>query len=223
VSGAAEVYRGRVYKNEGIRPLVSMIDPAHRRILDVGCGAGDNMRLLAAAGRDVVGVTLSEDEARTVRESGFPCHVCDLEREELPVEAGSFDALIFSHVLEHMAWPGAALKRHLRALKPGGSAYVILPNALQFRQRWEFLRGRFRYSDFGIMDRTHLRFFDFESARELVESAGLAVVRHAAVGHVPLGPVRKILGRLAPRLDVIACRRWPGLFGFHLVVVGRLG
>jgi SAM-dependent methyltransferase len=138
------------------------------------------------------------------------------------VEDASLDALVFSHVLEHMAWPEAVLRRHLRVLKPGGGVYVVLPNAVQFRQRWEFVRGRFRYSETGIMDRTHLRFFDFVAARNLMESAGLEVVHHAAVGHVPLGPLRRALGGFAPELDVAASRRWPGLFGYHLLVAGRL-
>lgn len=219
---AADVYRSRVYENEGSKPLVALIDPAHTRILDVGCGAGDNMRLLAAAGREVVGVTLSEEEARAVRANGFLCHVCDVEHEDLPVEAASFDALVFSHVLEHMAWPAKVLRRHLRVLRPGGGVYVVLPNPVQFRQRWEFVRGRFRYTEMGLMDRTHLRFFDFQAARELLESAGLTIVYHAAVGHVPLGPLRRTLGSVAPRLDAAASRLWPGLFGFHLLLAGRL-
>jgi len=222
MSEAAEVYRSRIYQNEGIKQLVALIDPAHTRILDVGCGAGDNMRLLAAAGRDVVGITLSEEEARAVRAGGFSCHVCDVEREDLPIEAASVDALVFSHVLEHMAWPAVVLRRHLRVLRPGGGVYVVLPNPVQFRQRWEFVRGRFRYTEMGLMDRTHLRFFDFQAARELLESAGLTVVHHAAVGHVPLGPLRRALGGVALRLDAAASRRWPGLFGFHLIVAGRI-
>ncbi len=222
MTGAADAYRDRVYENEGSKPLVALMDPSCRRVLDVGCGAGDNMRLLAATGRDVTGVTLSDEEARTVRERGYPCLVCDVEREDLPFEAASFDALVFSHVLEHMAWPAAVLKRHLRVLRPGGCVYVLLPNPVQFRQRWEFLRGRFRYTETGIMDRTHLRFFDFEAARELVALAGLTVFHHSAVGHVPLGPARRVLGGLAPRLDAAASHRWPGLFGFHLIVAGRL-
>jgi ubiquinone/menaquinone biosynthesis C-methylase UbiE len=218
----ADVYRDRVYENDGIPVLVALIRTEDRRVLDVGCGMGANMRLLAASGREVAGVTLSDEEARAVRAGGFTCHVCDVEREDLPVEDASVDALVFCHVLEHMAWPRAVLRRHLRVLRPGGGVYVVLPNPVQFRQRWEFVCGRFRYTETGVMDRTHLRLFDFVAARELVESAGLEVEHHTAVGHVPLGPLRRVLGGLAPRLDAAACRRWPGLFGFHLLIAGRL-
>ena len=219
---AAGVYRDRVYENDGIPALVALIRPEHRRILDVGCGAGANMRLLAAAGRDVEGVTLSEDEASAVRARGFTCHVCDVAGGELPLADASVDALVFSHVLEHLAWPEAVLRRHLRVLKPGGGVYAVLPNPLQFRQRWEFLRGRFRYTETGAMDRTHLRFFDFVAARALLESAGLEILHHAAVGHAPLGPLRRVLGGFGPRLDASVSARWPGLFGDHILVAGRL-
>jgi len=37
------------------------------------------------------------------------------------------------------------------------------------------LLGRWRYTEFGILDRTHLRFFTKESAIALVECSGLVV------------------------------------------------
>jgi SAM-dependent methyltransferase len=178
------------------------------------------MRLLAQRGHAVTGVTLSEGEAAIVRKVGFACVVCDVEREEIPLLEGAADALLFSHVLEHVAWPADVLGRCLKLLRPGGGVYAAFPNALQFRQRWGFLRGRFRYAENGIMDRTHLRFFDFQTARELIEEAGVSVTRHEATGHFPLGPLRHVTGGLGASLDAAACRRWPGLFGFHILVGG---
>lgn len=220
---SADVYRGRVYENEGIPELVGLVDPTHARVIDLGCGVGANMSLLRERGHEVTGVTLSEDEATLVRSRGFRCLVCDVANENVPLPAASADALLFSHVLEHLAWPEEALRRSLKLLRPGGGVYVALPNALQFRQRWEFFRGRFRYVETGITDRTHLRFFDFHSARELLEGAGVRVSRHLAVGHVPLGPVRRAVGSMAPRLDRLASRLRPGFFGFHILLAGTWG
>ncbi len=215
-----DVYRDRVYENEGVPALVELVDPSLRRVVDLGCGAGANLRLLRERGHEVTGITLSEKEAAIVRNRGMACLVCDIVREGIPLLDASADALVFSHVLEHLEQPAEVLRRSLRLLRPGGGVYAAFPNALQFRQRWEFLRGRFRYTETGIMDRTHLRFFDFQSARELLEGCGVRVTVHEAVGHFPLGPLRPIAGRFAGRLDSFAPRRWPGLFGFHVLVAG---
>jgi SAM-dependent methyltransferase len=217
----ADDRQSRVYENEGIPRLVELVRKADVRIVDVGCGTGANMRRLRERGHEVVGVTVSEAEAAIVRALGLECAVCDLERDEIPLPHGSADALLFSHVLEHVASPEGVLRRCLRLLRPGGGVYAAFPNALQLRQRLEFLRGRFEYAETGIMDRTHLRFFDFESARRLLESAGVEVSAHEAVGHFPLGPIRPLLGSFAASLDVAVTRGWPGLFGFHILVAGR--
>jgi 2-polyprenyl-3-methyl-5-hydroxy-6-metoxy-1,4-benzoquinol methylase len=215
-------YKERLYENQGFPALVNLVEPGHHRILDVGCGNGANMRLLAASGHDVVGITLSEVEARVVQEQGFTCQVYNIAEEDLPFAAQSFDALLFCHVLEHVAWPGIVLKRYLRLLRPGGGVYVALPNAVQFGLRWQFLWGRFCYTETGLMDHTHLRFFDFHSARQLVETAGLEIIRHFGAGFFPMGPLREWTPTFSQQVDAWASRIWPGLFAFHLVVVARL-
>src|SRR3989304_3237775 len=156
-----EAYRNRVYENQGLGPLVSLVDQKHHRGLDVGCGNGANSRLLSARGHEVVALTLSEAEATVVREQGLECYVYDVTHEALPLPRRSFDALLFSHVLEHVPWPEVVLERYSQLLRPGGCVYVALPNVQHLVQRWQFILGRFRYTEAGLMDRTHLRFFDF--------------------------------------------------------------
>ncbi len=213
--------RRRVYENEGLAPLVELVDPGDVRVIDVGCGAGDNLELLSKRGHEATGVTISEAEAGIVRRRGFECLVCDVERDEIPLPPACADGLLFSHVLEHVAWPAEVLRRCLRLLRPGGGVYAAFPNAVQFHQRWRFLKGEFRYTETGLLDRTHLRFFDFVSARRLLEDADIEITAHEAVGHFPQGPARTLFGGLASRLDAGATRRWPGLFGFHILVAGR--
>ncbi len=216
---AHAIYHDRLYENEGLPELIALVDAKHKKILDVGCGSGANMGLLAARGHAPVGATLSRSEAVACRALGLDCVVCDV-RQGLPFVGRSFDALLLSHVLEHFPFPEDVLLSALPLIREGGAVYVALPNTMQFRQRYEFLRGRFRYSENGLMDRTHLRFFDFYTARQLLTAAGLKVVAHYGVGKVPLRPIRKLLPNLASRLDRIGARLLPGLFAFHILLVG---
>ena len=82
--------------------------------------------------------------------------------------------------------------------------------------------GRFRYTEMGIMDRTHLRFFDFVTARQLAETVGLEIEQHFGLGKFPIGPLREWLPAFASKVDRWGSNRYPGLFAFHLIVVGRL-
>ena len=152
---------------------------------------------------------------------GLPVVVADASRR-LPFAPASFDAAILSHVLEHMSWPEPVLRQIATLVRPGGRLYIAVPNALYLTQRLAFLRGRFRYTEMGLMDRTHLRFFDFDSLAMLVEAAGLGLVHRMAVGPVPQGPLRRAFPGLASRIDRIGSGVLPGLFGIHLIAVGRV-
>jgi len=214
-------YKERIYENKGFPALVRLIEPQYKRVLDVGCGNGANMRLLTELGHEVVGITLSEVEAMVVRSLGFDCKVCDISVQSLPFSKESFDALLFCHVLEHVVQPENVLKRYTQLLRPGGGVYVALPNVMQFGQRWQFILGRFRYRNIGLMDDTHLRFFDFITARQLLEYAGLEVTHHFGIGQFPMGPLREWTPKLSGWIDAFVSRQWPSLFAFHIVVIGK--
>jgi 2-polyprenyl-3-methyl-5-hydroxy-6-metoxy-1,4-benzoquinol methylase len=216
------IYRERSYDNQGFPELVDLVGTQPCRVLDIGCGCGANLQLLRKRGHEATGLTLSETEARIVEEQGLSCCVWDITSEGLPFPRESFDALVFCHVLEHLAWPEIVLQRYTQLLKPMGKVFVVLPNAMQFMQRWQFLMGRFRYTKIGIMDSTHLRFFDFHTARQLVASVGLKVLQHFGLGKFPMGPFREWLPGFSMRVDQYFSVRWPGLIGFHLIVVGQL-
>lgn len=186
-------------------------------LLDVGCGGGAfgaavKARLASCA---VTGVTYSEAEARLASQSLDHVAVADLNQFD-PTPLGQFDCIVCSHVLEHLLQPQQVLSRLRACLNPGGHLVVALPNALFWKQRLQFLRGHFRYTDGGLMDRTHLRFFDWDTAEQLVREAGFVAVSRHADGGLPLS---RLLGPvLGPAIDRWALARFPGLFGFQFVL-----
>jgi ubiquinone/menaquinone biosynthesis C-methylase UbiE len=97
-----------------------------RRILEVGCGLGDDAAALAslvAPGGSVVAVDGSEamiDAARN-RHREVDCLSFEVaDAAELPYETGSFDACRIDRVLQHIADPGRAVLEMARVLRPGG-------------------------------------------------------------------------------------------------------
>jgi len=132
--------------------------------------------------------------------------------------AGYFDALLLSHVLEHLVDPAQALARLAPLLRSGGRVYVALPNIAHWRYRLKTLFGKFEYESMGPMDHRHLRFFTFASAQRLVNQAGFDLLRAEVRGHFPLGPIRRAFPRFARRIDRAVLGLFPGLFGYEITL-----
>lgn len=201
--------------------VLSSIPAAAHSILDVGCGSGALGSALKRRGPcRVAGITYGAAEAEAARRVLDDVILFDLDDAELP-PMGPFDVIVCSHVLEHLKQPERLLAALAPRLQPGGELVVALPNALYWRQRLQFLRGRFRYTDGGLMDRTHLRFFDVHSAAELLQAGGWHVLGAFAEGGLPGS--RWLPGPLRRAADRMATRRWPGLFGHQVVLRATRG
>lgn len=93
--------------------------------LDVGCGRGLSLEYFREAGARPVGLDLTADSVRAVKEKGFPAVVGDARR--LPFKAARFDLVYSIGVLEHIPETAAAIREMGRACKPGGRGVVVLP------------------------------------------------------------------------------------------------
>lgn len=220
-SAAHSGCEGRLYRNTGNMPLLEILALESRgTALDIGCGAGDNARILAAHGWTVFGITLSAAEQTFAEPACSEVWVHDLEKG-LPEEAtGPYDLVVLSHVLEHLRNPESLLSQISQVIMPGGQVAVALPNILNWHQRLLFLAGRFEYREEGIMDNTHLRFYTFSSARQMLEKCGFRVVRAKGSGSIlPWGPLRRLIPFFTASVDHFFCRLRPGLFGRQLLYV----
>jgi trans-aconitate methyltransferase len=91
---------------------------AGERILDLGCGDGQLSRRIAETGATVVGLDSSPQMAAAARALGIDVTVGSAE--ELPFEAGSFDAVFSNAVLHWVRNHDAMLNGVKRVLNPGG-------------------------------------------------------------------------------------------------------
>lgn len=94
-------------------------------VLDIGCGTGAIMDFVRSKGYTVEGVDMSEDALQYCRKKNLTVH--HGVAEKLPLENNSFDVVIASDVLEHIADDAAAVREVARVLKPGGIFISTVP------------------------------------------------------------------------------------------------
>lgn len=161
------------------REIEPLLPPHSARVLDVGCGSGATLQWLKARGRcgHTVGIEMMAGAAAIARERVDELHVGDANALiETALVPQSFDLVLCLDVLEHLVDPWTFVVRMRHVIKPGGLVVVSLPNVRHLRVVLPLLlRGRWRYEESGILDRTHLRFFTRASALELMSAPGLRV------------------------------------------------
>jgi len=178
---------------------------AAERVLDVGCSSGYLAAPLAARGKTIVGIELDPHAAREAERFCERVLVGDVESMELPLEPASFDAVLCGDVVEHLRDPVATLARLRPFLRPGGRLVVSTPNVANWAIRLSLLAGRWRYTDRGILDRSHTHLFTRATLREALERAGYRVERIDFSVPVPgssdaLDAAAYAVGRLRPSL-----------------------
>jgi 2-polyprenyl-3-methyl-5-hydroxy-6-metoxy-1,4-benzoquinol methylase len=213
-------YKANPYSSHG-RILAQLGAGLGRTCIDVGCASGYLAGELTAAGWNVVGVEPDPAAAEVAQAHGVDVRVAsidDVDFATLP----PYDAVVFGDVLEHLARPEVVLANALEHLAADGRIVISVPNVANLLVRAGLLFGRFDYTDRGILDRTHLRFFTRRTLGEFVGGCGLSIERTEAT---PV-PVEELLTWLRRRRAVLAAlhaitRLRPTLFGYQFVVSCR--
>jgi 2-polyprenyl-3-methyl-5-hydroxy-6-metoxy-1,4-benzoquinol methylase len=149
------------------------------RILELGCADGFISRHLTERGCLVTGVEIDAEAADQARRWCQKVVVSDLNSTDWTERVGSgFDAILCGDVLEHLVQPEIALWHIHRLLAPGGRVIICLPNITHIRIRMKLLFGKFEYASAGILDVTHLHFYTYKTARELIERSGFRIVSY---------------------------------------------
>lgn len=161
--------------------IISDLINADCVVLDVGCGDGKIARVLKEKGCAVVGIEVDPAKAHAashyarvfVGDAEDPATIDQIRQLGI-----RFDCILCSHVLEHLKNPLRVLRNLTELCNPEGGFFVIaLPNVAYWKVRLHLCMGRWEYQDEGILDRTHLRFFTFHSALDLLRESGLQIVR----------------------------------------------
>lgn len=205
-------------------PVIRLIPGNVTNLLDIGCGNGALGKHLKGQipKLEIIGITYSEEEATLARKGMDEVIVADLNTYDFG-NLKKMDVVVCSHVLEHCYIPENVLQNIKCVMNKESILVIALPNILHWKQRLLFLSGKFRYTNGGLLDSTHFRFFDWHSSQKLIQQSGFQIVHSESIGNFPLPLIRKLLpGRIQNGFDRLACKWFPGLFGFQFVFSCKL-
>ena len=150
----------------------------NKSVLEVGCSSGYLTKVMAERGCEVVGIEIDPEAALVAEAWAERVVVGDIEEGDVwnYVKDESFDVVLLGDVLEHLRDPLGGLRQAVSKLKPSGYVLTSLPNIAHGDVRLSLMLGRFSYTDKGLLDHTHVRFFTAETVRQLHAEAGLRIV-----------------------------------------------
>lgn len=160
-----------------IEPLLGLRKGTPCRALEIGCAEGHTLEWLKRSGYCSWAAGLEPYARRHPDNRSIDqFEQLDIEKGLPDIPPASLDLILCLDVLEHLNNPWETMHRLSTLLKPGGRWIISVPNIRNYRILMDLaFRGRFRYADAGILDRTHLRFFTRESLVEMVEATGAKV------------------------------------------------
>lgn len=101
------------------------------------------------------------------------------------LQAGTFDAILYADVLEHLRDPQAVLTKMKRFLKPDGRVLLSVPNIANGDIIANLLCDQFTYTPLGLLDNTHIHLFARKNLQEMIRAAGYYLERESCT-QVPL-------------------------------------
>ncbi len=134
------------------------------RLLEVGCGSGETLMHMLKLGWQAEGVDFDPAAVDCARSKGLNVSLGSLEQQEYP--DNHFDAVVMSHLIEHVHDPLLLVKESRRVLKPGGNLVILTPNNRSFGHK--LFREEWR----GLEPPRHLNIFCRMSLCNLVKIAG---------------------------------------------------
>jgi methionine biosynthesis protein MetW len=172
-----------LHENNIDRVQLEMI-PAGSHVLEIGCATGYMTEYLV---RDkqcrVLGVEPVQEQAEAARQRGLEVITGLIDSSGTldhliahTEKHGLFEVIFMSQVIEHIGDPAATLRTLKNLLTPEGYLVISTCSIVHWKCRLKILSGRWEYEDYGIFDRTHLRFFTIKSFRHLLEESGYTVV-----------------------------------------------
>jgi len=171
--------------------------PPCSRVLDIGCGDCRRLRYRTYFRDDLIHYGIDIEENKQCRHYLKEFYSINILHERLPFDEEFFDAIIMSHVIEHLPKDKLffALRGMERVLKRGGYVYLEFPSEKtrslvrgETLRRYSFPANTFNFFD----DATHISLYSVHEVIDIFEKEGFKTCAYGEVRE----PIKKILSPL---------------------------
>lgn len=165
--------KGKGYFLNIRKELLDLIPIENRKgtMLEIGAASGDNSIYAKKNGyaENIYGIELFNMDSSNQQNELFDEFIIgNIEDLDLTFENEKFDVILAGDVLEHLVDPYIIVEKLNKYLKPNGVLISSIPNIRYFRVLNNIvIKGDFKYTEKGILDKTHLRFFTKKNILDL--------------------------------------------------------
>jgi 2-polyprenyl-3-methyl-5-hydroxy-6-metoxy-1,4-benzoquinol methylase len=215
-----EIEHYRFEKLSYLPRLVNFDGYRGQRVLDVGCGVGNDLARFARGGAEVVGIDLAETSIdlarRNFRQRGLAGDFQVMNGEQMDLPDDAFD-LVYCHTVLHFTPRPSRMVREIhRVLRPGGQAILMTVN----RRSWLNLLHTIMKVEIDHLDAPTFHQFSAGEFRELLspfESIDIVAERFPVRTKVHGGLKAKLYNGMFVDLFNALPRRWVRRSGHHLL------
>ena len=163
-------------KNTSLSKIQNLINKDDREILDVGCSSGYlDILIKNKFNPNIWGIEINKNDSIKAKKNVDKILNIDIENYDLSKIKKKFDIIILADILEHLKNPEKILNNLTKLLKPKGRIIASIPNFLHFSIKIKILTDKWKYENYGLLDKTHLRFFSYDSIKKLFNSSHLHI------------------------------------------------
>jgi O-antigen biosynthesis protein len=182
-------------------------------VLDVGCSEGLLSKKMSENYCHVIGIEMDKEAAKIAQNYCQDLIIGDVEYISLDSNYEKyFDIILFADILEHLKEPKEVLERFKKYLKDDGYIIISIPNISNWRIRLQMLFGNFKYQEYGILDFSHIRFFNEMAVKKLLDEAGYKISKF----DLSVGDIKRF-SSIFHSIGMI----WPNLLAFQFLIIAK--
>ena len=151
--------------------------PENSCVLDIGCSTGNFGEQLIKQKKCIVdGIEIDDGDINEAKKRLRKVYKINIETEDVKLSQ-KYDVVFLGDVIEHLAKPSTTLKKLHSLLNKEGVLLFSMPNITHMSVRLMMLEGKIEYGRTGLLDETHLHFYNREEIYRVLNSAGFEVIK----------------------------------------------